>query len=177
MRSRVVAQRSWQARTGYGHLNRSLRAGSDESGSVGCETMRRASLRPDAARSQPRGSRLMSLSKVTEIGLIICTVYSVVCPCAQPQGARPLRHRGRTGYCARCGRVTFIFRRKIRLLAVVTIMLRRLRSVTRLGSRRCLHFSTYYYYRIPTRDFCPRASTECVMQLYISSRTMGCWRS
>ena len=80
-----------------------------------------ASLRPDAARSQPRGSRLMSLSKVTEIGLIICTVYSVVCPCAQPQGARPLRHRGRTGYCARCGRVTFIFRRKIRLLAVVTI--------------------------------------------------------
>ena len=48
-------------------------------------------------------------------------VYSVVCPCAQPQGARPLRHRGRTGYCARCGRVTFIFRRKTLVLALVTI--------------------------------------------------------
>ena len=36
-----------------------------------------------------------------------------------------------------------------------------------------LTFSTYYYYRIPTRDFCPRASTECVMQLVLVQWVVG----
>jgi len=89
---------------------------------VGQRRMRDHEARISAPRRGAIATTWFTPAKVTEIGHKFCMVYSVVCPCAQPQGARPLRHRGRTGYCARCGRVTFIFRRKIRLLAVVTII-------------------------------------------------------
>ena len=88
---------------------------------VGQRRMRDHEARISAPRRGAIATTWFTPAKVTEIGHKFCMVYSVVCPCAQPQGARPLRHRGRTGYCARCGRVTFIFRRKTLVLALVTI--------------------------------------------------------
>ena len=88
---------------------------------VGQRRMRDHEARISAPRRGAIATTWFTPAKVTEIGHKFCMVYSVVCPCAKPQGARPLRHRGRTGYCARCGRVTFIFRRKTLVLALVPI--------------------------------------------------------